>query len=196
MKFYMALWFAKIINLGISLIDKKRGTNLPGEKALTIDPLFVHHFKEIDFSKVIFITGTNGKSTTTNLITHILRENGLKVVSNLEGANLLAGIGTILAKNASLSGKIKTDYFIIETDERYLPLIYEQFPARNMLITNLQKDQVQRNGDPDFIYRKIKEAIDPAMRLILNNEEPRSRSFEQFVGESVYYSSEDRKSVV
>ena len=191
MRFYMALWFAKILNWGISLVDKERGTNLPGEKALAIDPLFVKHFKGIDFSKVIFITGTNGKSTTTNLITHILRKNNLKVVSNLEGANLLAGIGTILAKNASLSGKIKTDYFIFEVDERYLPLIYEQFPAKTMLITNLQKDQVQRNGDPDFIYRKIKEVIHPELCLILNNEEPRSRSFEQFVNESIYYGVDD-----
>lgn len=187
MKFYIALWFAKVINWGIGLIDKKRGTNLPGEKALIIDPLFVKHFKDIDYSKVIFITGTNGKSTTTNLITHILKANGIKVVANLEGANLLAGIATILAKNASLAGKIRTDYFIFETDERYLPLIYEQFPAQNMLITNLQKDQVQRNGDPDFIYRKIKEVIKPDLCLILNNEEPRSRSFDQFVNETIYY---------
>ena len=191
MKFYMALWLAKIINLAISLIDKKRGTNLPGEKALAIDPLFVKHFKNIDYSKVIFITGTNGKSTATNLITHILRKNGLKIVSNLEGANLLAGIATILAKNASLSGKIKADYFIFETDERFLPLIYEQFPAKNMLITNLQKDQVQRNGDPDFIVRKIKEVLHPDLRLILNNEEPRSRPFEQFVDQVIYYGIDD-----
>jgi UDP-N-acetylmuramyl tripeptide synthase len=187
MKFYLALWFAKLMGIAIKLVSKGRGTNLPGEKALTIDPDFVKHFKNIDYSKVIFITGTNGKSSTTNLITHILKENGKKIVSNLEGANLLGGIATVLAKEASLSGKLKADYYVFETDERYLPLIYAQLPAENMLITNLQKDQVQRNGDPDFIIRKLKEVVNPRMTLILNNEEPRSRFFEEIARHSIYY---------
>lgn len=188
MKFYLALWFSKLMGIAISVVSRGRGTNLPGEKALSIDPSFVKHFKNIDYSKVIFITGTNGKSSTTNLVTHILKENGKKIVSNLEGANLLSGIATILAKEASLTGKLKADYYIFETDERYLPLIYAQLPAENMLITNLQKDQVQRNGDPDFIIRKLKEVINPKMTLILNNEEPRSRFFEEIARRSIYYS--------
>lgn len=187
MKFYLALWFAKLLGFAINLVSKDRGTNLPGEKALAIDPGFVKHFKNIDYSKVIFITGTNGKSSTTNLITHILKENGKKIISNLEGANLLSGIATILAKESTLSGKLKADYFVFETDERYLPLIYAQLPAANMLITNLQKDQVQRNGDPDFIHRKLKQVINPNMTLVLNNEEPRSRYFEEIAQRSLYY---------
>ena len=54
-----------------------------------------------------------------------------------------------------------------------------------MLITNLQKDQVQRNGDPDFIIRKLKEVVNPRMTLILNNEEPRSRFFEEVARRSI-----------
>lgn len=189
-KFYFALWYAKILGLAINLVSKDRGTNLPGEKALKIDPDFVKNFKNIDYSKVIFVTGTNGKSTTTNLIAHILKENKKKIVSNIEGANLLGGIASILAKESTLTGKLKADYFIFETDERYLPLIYAQLPAKNMLITNLQKDQVQRNGDPDFIYRKLAGFIHPGMTLFLNNEEPRSKSFEAQADHCVYYGVE------
>lgn len=187
MKFYFVLWFAKILGIAISLVSKDRGTNLPGEKALAMDPDFVRNFKNIDYSKVIFITGTNGKSSTTNLVAHILKESGKKIISNIEGANLLSGIATILAKESTLSGKLKADYFIFETDERYLPIVYAQLPAENMLITNLQKDQVQRNGDPDFILRKLKEVINARMTLVLNNEEPRSRAFEELSKQVVYY---------
>jgi len=190
MKFYFALWYAKILGWVINIVSKERGTNLPGEKALKIDPCFVKNFKNIDYGKVIFITGTNGKSTTTNLVAHILMENGKKIISNIEGANLLGGIASILAKESTLIGKLKADYFIFETDERYLPLIYEQLPAENMLITNLQKDQVQRNGDPDFIYRKLASFIHSDMILFLNNEEPRSKSFEWMDEHSVYYGVE------
>lgn len=177
MRFIIALWFGKLINLLINLIDKKRGSNFSGEKAMKIDKQMVAHFKGIDPSRVLFITGTNGKSTTNNLINHILKGNGMKVVSNLEGANLLAGVATALLKNATLTGRVKADYYIFETDERFLPLIYAQLPAENILVTNLQKDQVQRNGDPDFIYRKLQPVMEKAGRLFLNNEEPRSRSF-------------------
>ncbi|WP_425757436.1 MurT ligase domain-containing protein [Ihubacter sp. rT4E-8] len=178
MKFYLALWFAKIINVIINIVDKSRGSNFSGQKAMKIDPQMVAHFKGIDYSKVLFITGTNGKSTTNNLVNHIFRTNGRKVVSNLEGANLIYGVATALSKASSLTGRIKADYIIFETDERYLPLIYKQLPAANIMITNLQKDQVQRNGDPDFIYRKVFDGLPSGIRFFLNNEEPRTRSFD------------------
>lgn len=177
MKFYVALWFGKLINFLISMVDKTRGTNLAGEKAMKIDPMMVSHFKGIDPEKVLFITGTNGKSTTNNLINHIFKANGKKVVSNLEGANLIYGVCTALIKASSMGGRVKADFFIFETDERYVPVIRRQLPAANILVTNLQKDQVQRNGDPDFIYRKLKAAVkDGGMRLFLNNDEPRTKS--------------------
>ena len=161
MKFIIALWFGKIINLLISIIDKSRGSNLAGQWAMKLDKKMVYHFwkKGIDCSRVLFVTGTNGKSTTNNLINHIFKENGKKVVSNLEGANLIFGVATALIKASSLTGKIDTDFFIFETDERFMPLIRAQLPAENILVTNLEKDQIQRNGDPDFIYRKLEQAF-------------------------------------
>lgn len=187
MKFYIALWFAKIINVIINIVDKSRGSNFSGEKAMKIDPQMVAHFKGIDYTKVLFVTGTNGKSTTTNLIYHVFKSSGKNVIANLEGANLIYGIATALSKASTLFGRIKADYIIFETDERFLPLILKQLPAKNILITNLQKDQVQRNGDPDFIYRKLFSAIDRDVRLFLNNEEPRTRSFDERGGNIVTY---------
>ena len=184
MRFYLALWYAKLINFLIKIVDKTRGSSLSGEHAMKIDPLMVKHFKGIDCSKVIFITGTNGKSTSTNLITHIFRKNGKKVISNLEGANLIYGI----AKASSMTGKINADYIIFETDERFLPKIYAQLPAENILVTNLQKDQVQRNGDPDFIYSKLSDCFDgKEIKMFLNNEEPRSRSLGKKASQVITY---------
>lgn len=189
-KFTGALLLAKGVNTLISLVDKSRGSNLSGEKALLLDPQMVAHFKNIDPKKVIFITGTNGKSSSTNLVTHILRKNGFKVVSNLEGANLLPGIATALAKESDLMGNVEADFYVFETDERYLPLIYEQLPAANIMIMNLQKDQVQRNGDPDFIVRKLESFMGPDIRLFLNNEDARSKSFEKFTENAVFFGVE------
>ena len=106
MKFLLALWFGKAINFLINIIDKTRGSNFSGEKALLIDKQMVAHFKGIDPEKVLFITGTNGKSTSNNLINYILKTNGKTVVSNLEGANLLAGVATALLKSSNLFGRV------------------------------------------------------------------------------------------
>ena len=98
MRFLMALWLGKAINFLINIIDKSRGSNFSGEKALIVDPDMLKHFKGIDLEKTLFITGTNGKSTSNNLINHIFKHNGYKVISNLEGANLSAGVATALLK--------------------------------------------------------------------------------------------------
>lgn len=190
MKFYLALWTGKFINFLINIIDKKRGSNFSGEKAIMIDPEMIAHFKGLDTEKMLFITGTNGKSTSNNLIYHIFKSSGYKVISNLEGANLMAGVATALIKNSSMTGKVNADYFIFEVDERFLPSIHELLPAKNILVTNLQKDQVHRNGDPDFIYRKVLPVMKKDVRLFLNNDEPRSRSFVRYNGNVVTYGAE------
>ena len=88
MKFIIALWFGKIINLLISIIDKSRGSNLAGQWAMKLDKKMVYHFwkKGIDCSRVLFVTGTNGKSTTNNLINHIFKENGK--ITKMKNRNL------------------------------------------------------------------------------------------------------------
>ena len=190
MKFLITLWLSKLVAAVIRVIAPKRGSNYAGKIALKLMPEFVRGFKNIDLQKTVFITGTNGKSTTTNLLRHTLQANGQTVASNVEGANMMGGVATTLIKNSTLSGKFNKTYLILEIDERSLPAIRKVLPAAHMGITNLQKDQVQRNGDPDFIYRKFTSAIGKDMTLYLNNEEPRSKALESFAGNCFYYGVE------
>lgn len=189
-KFLFALTVGKLCAFAVSIISKERGSNIAGQIALKFCGDFVKGFSGIDPQKTVFVTGTNGKSTTTNLIAGVFRKAGIRLTTNLEGANLLPGVATALIKNSSLSGKIKSEYMIFETDERFLPIIYRYIPAGNILVTNIQKDQVQRNGEPDLIYQKIRSVISDKTTLFLNNEEPRSKSLSRFAGKSIYFSSE------
>ena len=188
MRFLLTLWIAKFIAFAVNLIAKQRGTNYSGMIALKFMPDFVAHFKKIDYNKVYFVSGTNGKSTTTNLIYHTLVSAGKSVACNTEGANMMGGVATTLIKNSTLLGALNKEYMVLEIDERSFPGIRKVLPGKNLGLTNLQKDQVQRNGDPDFILRKFRSAITSDMTLYLNNEEPRSRSLEDFAGKTFYFS--------
>ncbi len=188
MRFLLTLWISKFIAFAVNILDKQRGSNYSGKIALKLMPDFVAHFKKIDYDKVFFISGTNGKSTTTNLLYHTLVSAGKSVACNTEGANMMGGVATTLIKNSTLMGTLNKEYMVLEIDERSFPGIRKVLPGKNLGLTNLQKDQVQRNGDPDFILRKFRSAISTDMTLYLNNEEPRSRSLEDCAGKSIYFS--------
>ncbi len=188
MRFLLTLWIAKFVAFAVNLIDKQRGSNYSGKIAVKLMPNFVSRFRNIDYDKVIFISGTNGKSTTTNLLYHTLLKAEKKVAANVEGANMMGGVATTLIKNSTLAGAFNKEFLVLEIDERSFPLIRKQLPGRHMGLTNLQKDQVQRNGDPDFILRKFKGAVGKDMTLYLNNEEPRSFSLGAFAGDTKYFS--------
>ena len=189
MRFYLALWAAKICAVLIRLIAKNRGTNLPGELALRLDPRFVTHLKGVDPAKAVFVTGTNGKSTTTNMIHHILSHSGCAVSANLKGANLLSGVATTLIADCTLGGRFKKEYVVMETDERFLAAIRAQLPAKYLCVTNIQRDQCQRNGEPSYIVGRIAKAIGPDAVAFLNADEPNTLSLGDLAGRTVTYAA-------
>lgn len=189
-RFFAALYAAKLTARIIDIVARGRGTNLPGQIALKIDPKFVSHIKGLDPGKTIFVTGTNGKSTTTNLMAHIFKTAGIRLAVNLEGANLIGGVVVSLLKNCGLDGRLKADLVLMETDERFLPIIYKHLPARHLCITNIQKDQVQRNGEPEIIRRKISSIANPDMTMYVNGDEPNALSLAADSGKCIQYGVE------
>lgn len=187
LKFFAALYIAKLAAWGIKIVAKGRGTNLPGRIALKIDPDFISHIDGLRPEKTIFVTGTNGKSTTTNIMAHVFEKAGMKVAVNLEGANLIGGVIVSLLKSCGLNGKLEADVVIMETDERFLPIIHKQLPARHLCVTNVQKDQVQRNGEPEIIRRKIASVLGPEMTLYANGNEPNALSLGKLAGKCIRY---------
>ena len=177
-RFLLALTAGKISAVFCKVFFPKRGSNLPGAVALRFDSQFLTRVKGIESSKTIFITGTNGKSTSNNMVVHAFRTAGYSVCSNLEGANMKPGVATALIRNTTMGGSFNKEYLILEVDERSLEAIAKDLKTDHLCITNVQKDQVQRNGDPDYIYQKIKRAVSSltGTTLYVNNEEPRSKS--------------------
>lgn len=103
-RFYISVIGAKLI-IKLMRIMRRNATNLPGEIALIFYPQLLKYFEMPD--TVIAVTGTNGKTTVSNLIGEILGKNGFDLISNSFGGNVDTGIASILLDNCTLSGNSK-----------------------------------------------------------------------------------------
>lgn len=121
---------------------------------------------------VVFVLGSNGKSTTTNLLSAIMREHGLKVFTNPSGANMPQGIASALLAETSLTGRIDADIAILEIDEGYGAAIAKKLKPQTAVILNLLVDQIYRFGEPDKVaamFRGI--AAEIGTSIVLNRDD-------------------------
>ena len=171
LKFQSAVLGAKITSKLLKWFSKSSGTSLPGIVAFKLDKDFLSNIAYFCDKKIITITGTNGKTTTSGLIATILNEYHQKVLHNQQGANMPQGIAAALA--VGLKTNKKADYFVLETDEAYLENIYSKLNADYLVITNLFNDQMDRHGGTNSIAKKIKTAIDknPNLEIVLNADD-------------------------
>ena len=148
-----------------------RGGSLPGSIALKLDKDFIKRFKMPEI--VILVTGTNGKTTTSNLIAESLRASGLKVINNHRGDNLNVGIATLLATNADANYVIHADAVVIEVDELTLYRQFDHLHPSHLVVTNFFRDQLDRAGEMETIIRKTMAVTkDFTGTLILNGDDP------------------------
>ena len=82
-----------------------RGSSMPGQIALKLSPNILSKVKLPD--KVIAVTGSNGKTSTVEMIAYILEKEGKKVIWNREGSNQIEGVTTLILSNCTLGGKLK-----------------------------------------------------------------------------------------
>ncbi len=144
---------AKIISKVLYVLNIGSGGTLPGYITLKLFPSILTKFSG-KFKSIILITGTNGKTTTTKIITSILRDKGYKVISNSSGSNLERGIVTTLLNNTDFFGNLKGDIAVLEVDEFNLPITYSKLGANHIVLLNLSRDQLDRYGETDTILRK------------------------------------------
>ena len=164
----------KTVQLFHSILARAgRGGSLPGSLALKMDPDFIRKFHMPD--RVILVTGTNGKTTTSNLIAESLRASGMKVLNNRRGDNLNVGIATLLASGSDADYHIKADACVIEVDELTLYRQFSSLHPTHLVITNFFRDQLDRAGEMETIIRKIQEVTkDFTGHIILNGDDPNS----------------------
>ena len=159
----------KFINRASKLLGHE-GSVIGGHYALKLDKNILKKIKLPEF--VVGITGSSGKSSSTELMYNILTKNNYTVSYNKEGSNTINGITSLILNNCNIFGKVKKDILLMELDEQFMKYIFEHITPTHLMITNITRDQPPRNSHPEKIYNAIKGAIPDGTTLILNVDDP------------------------
>lgn len=167
MRHWTATTLAKLARKASRAAGKK-GTDLPGQVARKLDKNILRNLAtKVD--DIVFISGTNGKTTTSNLIGYTLKENNIEIIHNNEGANMAAGITSAFILQNNQNTKIA----IIEIDEGSIPRVLNEVTPTMMVFTNFFRDQMDRFGEIDIMVNNIAQAIsNKGIKLLLNADDP------------------------
>ncbi|MBQ6231467.1 MAG: DUF1727 domain-containing protein [Eubacterium sp.] len=187
-RFYATLFGTKAMIRGLRLVGKN-ATHVPGNKAVKMCPDFL---KQIDKPEVVIgITGTNGKTTVSNLIDDVLADTKLPFIDNRFGGNIESGVVSAFVKNSDMKGRMKKQYAVLELDERMTTRVFPYVKPKILAVTNLFRDSYRRNAHSEYIFDILNETIPKETRLVLNGEDPLS-SHLAADNKRVYFGIEDR----
>ncbi|WP_303834811.1 Mur ligase family protein [Ruminococcus flavefaciens] len=167
----LLILIGKIIVKLLQLMHRNAG-NLPGIILWHLSRQKAVSMFKVD-CPIIAVTGTNGKTSVTNCIAQLFERSGKKIIINREGNNLDTGICSMLLKYCDMSGKVKADMLILETDESHVPVVYSQLKLDTLVVLNFFRDQLDRNGEMETLIQKINGFCKTFEgNLILNGDDP------------------------
>lgn len=167
-QYYFALYMAKASQCLLKLLGRN-ATYFPGKVAIRLCKDFLAHVTPP--KTVIAVTGTNGKTTVSNLLTSILKENGYTVTNNSFGSNIQAGVISALIEDMDLRGKPRKDIAVLEVDERSSLLVYPLLKPDFLVCNNIMRDSIKRNAHTEFISYIITSALPFSTKLVLNADD-------------------------
>jgi lipid II isoglutaminyl synthase (glutamine-hydrolysing) len=174
------------------------GTTLPGLVAERLDPRALGDLAAAVPQGCLFVSGTNGKTTSTRILADALQRSGLEPLTNREGSNLLHGLGTTLLVHAGTFGSLRVGeraIGVFEVDEGHLLPAIEAVQPKLVVITNLLRDQLDRYFEIDWVaqlWRKALAALPAESTVVLNADDPQLAHLgEGLPNRVIYYGMED-----
>ncbi len=183
------LLIAKTTQKLSQVLARGGGAALPGLVAERIDPGLGRRLVRQLPKGVILVTGTNGKTTTTKLLVAMLEAAGERVLTNRTGSNLKRGVLSALIASVNLRGHTRATMAVFEVDEASLRRVAPELQPRQIVVTNLFRDQLDRYGELDTTAALIGQGIAAtSAHLYLNADDPLVASLAKYaVPERVTY---------
>lgn len=169
--------FSILLGKGIQKISKLRGgggSALPGLVVERTNPNFLKKtLSKLPYG-VVVISGTNGKTTTTKIVSELLAKQGLKVFTNKTGSNFVRGAISAVLEEIKINGKFDYDIAVLELDEAHAVKFVETVPVNYSLVLNVQRDQLDRFGEIDHTAELLEKLTASTKKCaILNREDSR-----------------------
>ena len=147
-RFYIAMAAAKTAHRLLRLCGRA-ATHTPGAVATKLCPDFLRYLQKPE--TLICVTGTDGKTTVSNLLATVLQNNGYTVTNNSYGSNICEGVVSALLTDATFSGKPKKQVGVLEVDERSSLKVYKYLTPDILICNNIMRDSLKRNAHTEFI---------------------------------------------
>ena len=165
MRAQLASVTTRAVNAASRRLGRGQGTVAGGRAGLRLDPHLLEHLSA--GRQVALVTGTNGKTTTTRLLTVGLGATGDAVVSNETGSNMPPGLVAALAGTDAPRA-------VLETDEVYLPRVLTATAAATVILLNLSRDQLDRTNEVRMVAGRWRAALAAAPRthVVANADDP------------------------
>ena len=164
----MAMLIAKLARFATRL--RGGGSAFPGLILLTLIPGVLEKTLGGLPLGVVYVTGSNGKSTTTTMLAQLLRHHGVRVFTNPAGGNLPQGLASAVVASAGPTGRVRADIAVLEVDEAYGPRISSLLTPDWVVVTNIQLDQLNRFGEPEHVFDLIHTLCQRAQKGVIVNE--------------------------
>lgn len=146
-----------------------RGQALPGLIVEKLQPSYLGEMLKQLPEGIVFVMGTNGKTTTTKIITELLKAAGKRVITNASGSNLTRGVISGVLQHATWSGALPYDIGVFEVDEAYAKKLLRQIRPRWVLALNVSRDQLDRFGEVDTVAELLGSTMDAATEGVITN---------------------------
>lgn len=153
------------------------GTAISGLVAQAVWPRYVPDALN-SLSRLVLVSGTNGKTTTTALIAAALRAAGHEVWTNPTGSNLERGIAAALARRAAWHGgqrRERSAVGVFEVDEWALASLLPRLSPSLVVLLNLFRDQLDRYGEIDTTagaWREVVVGLPDTTTVLANADDP------------------------
>lgn len=150
------------VSVSPSLFNKDIAKNII-ERGLFISDILNKH-KNI---KTIAVTGTNGKTTTSHMIYHILTNSGFNVVLGGNGGGGFSGYNELLLK----ANEEEYDYMVIEVCDMTLDFCNYVFDIDLIVVTNIGYDHMDVHQSIEHYTEEIEEFIKDKTAVLNSNDE-------------------------